>query len=347
MVELHIAGRRIADNAPAYCIAEVGHNHGGSVERCKELFKAARECGVDAVKLQKRDNKRLFTKGMYESPYVGENSYGRTYGEHREALEFDYEQYKELQAYCNEIGVVMFATPFDFESVDFLERVGIPCYKIASGDLMNTPLQRYIAKTGKPVMLSTGGGTYEDVQRAHDTIMAVNKQLVIMQCTAAYPAEPKDINLPVIARYKEMFPDAVIGFSDHFIGKVFGPAAYVMGARVFEKHFTIHRWWKGTDQAFSLEPDDMRKYVRDIGNISVGMSDQKMPLDCEIKPLYKMGKKIVASRQMSVGEVLTASDVRIVSPNDGIPPCELDKLLGKKLICDLDEEDNIRWESCE
>ena len=307
----------------------------------------AKECGVDAVKLQKRDNRSLYTREMYDSPYVNENSYGKTYGEHREALEFNFEQYSELKAYCKEIGVTFFATAFDFRSVDFLEKIGIPCYKIASGDLLNTPLQRYIAQTGKPIFLSTGGGTYDDVKRAYDTIMPVNNQLVIMQCTAAYPAEAKDIHLSVIAEYKKRFANAMIGFSDHFIGKVFGPPAYVLGARVFEKHFTLHRWWQGTDHHFSLEPDDMRKYIRDINNIRVAMSDHKLFLDCETKPLYKMGKKLVASRNMTVGEILAASDIRIVSPNDGIPPYELEKLLGKKLICDLDEEGNISYDYLE
>ncbi len=330
-----------------YVTAEIGHNHGGSVERCKELFKAAKGCGVNAVKLQKRDNKSLFTKEMYESSYINDNSYGKTYGEHREALEFDFEQYKELQVYCKELGVTFYATAFDFPSVDFLERLGVPCYKIASGDLLNTPLQRYIAQTGKPVILSTGGGTYADVQRAHDAIVEINPNLIILQTTAAYPAEPWDIHLLVIEEYKKMFPDCVIGLSDHFIGKVFGPPAYVLGARVFEKHFTIHRWERGTDHRFSLEPIDMAKYVRDIHNVREAMNNEKLLLECELKPLYKMGKKIVASRKLTVGEILTASDVKIVSPNDGIPPYYLDDILGHVVQYNIEEDGNIHWEYVE
>jgi len=330
-----------------YVVAEIGHNHGGDVEKCKNLFRAAKESGVDAVKLQKRDNRTLFTRELYDSPYVNENSYGDTYGKHREALEFDFEQYKELKAYCKELGVTFFATAFDFKSVDFLEKLGVPCYKIASGDLLNTPLQGYIASTGKPVILSTGGGTYRDVQRAYDTIMPINSNLVILQCTASYPAEPKDIHLLVIPEYKKRFQGAVIGLSDHFIGKVFGPPAYVLGARVFEKHFTIHRWWPGTDHHFSIEPGDMAKYIRDIHNIRDSMNSDKLLLECEIKPLYKMGKKVVASRKLTVGEILTASDVKIVSPGDGLPPYEVDNVLGKMLKCDMGEDGSLNWEYVE
>ncbi len=330
-----------------YVIAEIGHNHGGSVEKCKELFRAAKGSGVNAVKLQKRDNKSLYTPEIYNAPYVNENSYGKTYGEHREALEFDFEQYRELKAYCKELDVTFFATAFDFGSVDFLERLGVPCYKIASGDLLNTPLQKYIAEMGKPMILSTGGGTYEDVQRAHDTIMPINSDLVILQATAAYPAEPKDIHLLVIEEYKKMFPDCVIGLSDHFIGKVFGPPAYILGARVFEKHFTLHRWERGTDHRFSLEPIDMAKYVRDIHNVREAMNNEKLLLECEFKPLYKMGKKLVASRKLTVGEILTASDIKIVSPNDGLPPFFFDELLGHVVQYNIEGGGNIHWEYVE
>lgn len=331
----------------AYIVAEIGQNHGGDIERCKQLFKAAKECGVDAVKIQKRFNKEIFTEAFYNSPYANENSYAKTYGEHREAVEFNFEQYRELRDYCQALGITFFATAFDFKSVDFLERLGVSCHKISSFDLLNTPLQKYIAQTGKPVILSTGGGSYEDVQRAYDTIMPINPNLVIMQATSSYPTEPKDMHLLVLREYARMFPNVVLGLSDHFIGKVFGPPAYVLGARVFEKHFTIHRWWKGTDQSFSLEPADMAKYVRDIDNIRQAMNDEKKLFECEMPALYKMGKKIVASRNMSVGEILTASDVKIVSPNDGLPPYELERLVGKRVIREIAEKGNITWESIE
>lgn len=317
------------------------------MERCKELFKSAKACGVNAVKLQKRDNKTLYTRALYDAPYINENSYGDTYGQHREALEFDFEQYKELQLFCYELGLTFFATAFDFNSVDFLEKLGVPCYKIGSGDLLNTPLQKYIAQTGKPIFLSTGGGTYQDVERAYYNIMPINKQLIIMQCTSAYPAEAEYMHLLVIPEYMRMFPGNIIGLSDHYIGKLMSPVAYALGARVFEKHFTLHRWWRGTDQVFSLEPADMAKLVRDLHNVKEAMRAGKFPLEVEQKPLYKMAKKLVTARNITIGKILTASDIKIVSPGDGLPPYELDNILGKTMKCDVMEDDSIHWEYVE
>ena len=258
MRKLVVDSATIADNGDCYIIAEIGHNHQGSVEKAREMFRVAKECGVDAVKLQKRDNRSLYTKAMYDMPYDNENSFGPTYGAHREALEFGRDAYVELKRYAAELGVTLFATAFDFPSVDFLAELDMPAYKVASGDLKNTPLLKYMAKVGKPIFLSTGGGTLEDVQRAYDTIMPINPQLCVMQCTASYPAEPQDLNLQVITTYRKQFPDAVIGLSDHQNGISMAMIGYVLGARVIEKHFTLNRASKGTDHAFSLEPVGMR-----------------------------------------------------------------------------------------
>src|SRR5688572_8617388 len=193
--QLIIGDRLISDDSDAYVIAEIGHNHQGSLKTAKELFQAAAECGVAAGKLQKRDNRGLYTREMYDKPYENENSYGATYGAHREALEFERAEYVELQAYCADLGLAFFATAFDFASADFLAELDVPAYKIASGDLTNTPLLRYVAEIGKPVIFSTGGGTFEDVRRAHDTLAEVNDQIAILQCTAGYPAAWEELDL--------------------------------------------------------------------------------------------------------------------------------------------------------
>src|SRR5688572_14033651 len=173
---LQINGTLIDDSSDSYVIAEIGHNHQGSVDKCKELFRVAKECGVDAVKIQKRDNRSLYTRAMYDKPYDNENSFGATYGEHREALEFGWDEYVELQRYCREISLTFFATAFDIPSADFLARLDIPAYKIASGDLKTLPLLRHVAHIGKPMLVSTGGATLEDLERAHDAIMPINPQ---------------------------------------------------------------------------------------------------------------------------------------------------------------------------
>src|SRR5262245_39543761 len=183
--ELHIDGLRIADDTDAFVIAEVGHNHQGDIEKCKEIFRKAKECGCTSVKLQKRDNRTLFTKSMYDSAYNSENAFGATYGEHREALEFGREQYLELKRFCRELGIIFFSTAFDVRSADLLAELDMPAFKIASGDLRSIPQLRHIAKLGKPMIVSTGGGSMEDIQRAYDTIMPINDKLCILQCTAA------------------------------------------------------------------------------------------------------------------------------------------------------------------
>ncbi len=335
----------IDDSSECYVIAEVGNNHQGDLEKAKQMFAAAKECGVQAVKLQKRDNRNLYTRDLYNKPYDHENSFGSTYGNHREALEFGREEYTELQRYAREIGITFFATAFDFGSADFLAELDMPAYKIASGDLNNTPLLKHVAGLGKPVIMSTGGATLPDVQRAYETVGAINPQLVILQCTASYPAEPQHMNLRVISTYRSIFPDVVVGLSDHQNGITMPVISYVLGARVVEKHFTLNHALKGTDHAFSLEPIGMRKLVRDLRNARVALGDGvKRNYPEETSPLYKMGKKLVAARDLPAGHVLTRADVGIKSPNDGLPPFELDNVLGKVVRRPLTTDDSLRLE---
>src|SRR5436305_6859668 len=224
---LTVDGVRIADDAPCYVIAEIGHNHQGDVEKAKQLISSAHEWGANAVKLQKRSNRTLYTREFYEQPYDNELSFGRTYGEHREALELDADAYRELLSYARDAGVTLFATAFDFESADLLAELGVPAFKFASGDLTNTPLQRHVAAFGKPMFLSTGGGTIADVERAVDTILPLNEQLCVLQCTAAYPAATEDLNLSVITTLRARFPQLVIGLSDHQNGIAMAIVAYM------------------------------------------------------------------------------------------------------------------------
>jgi sialic acid synthase len=341
--EIVIGKHRISHDRPdCFVIAEVGHNHGGSVETCKELFQAAKYAGVSAVKLQKRDNKSLFVRSFYDSAYNSENAYGATYGAHREALEFGEAEYKELKQFAESLDLVFFATAFDVKSVDFLEKIGVPCYKVASGDLTNIPLLKVIARTGKPMIVSSGAGTLEDVKRAYEAILPLNPQVAFLHCTAEYPCDHKDMNLSVVQTYLRELPGAVIGISDHDNGIAMALVAYVLGARVIEKHFTLNRSWKGTDHAFSLEPEGMRKLVRDVRRASVAMGDGvKRIYDKEKGPKVKMGKKIVAARDLPEGHVLRADDLAYKSPGDGLPPFEDAKLIGKPLRRAVREDDAL------
>src|SRR5919109_570833 len=349
MRRLVIDGVEIGDDSPCYVIAEIGHNHQGDVEHAKRLIDAAKECGVDAVKLQKRSNRTLYTREFYEQPYDNELSFGRTYGEHREALELGIDAYRELLRYARDAGMTIFATAFDFESADELAELGAPAFKFASGDLKNTPLQRHIAAFGKPMLLSTGGATMGDVERAVDAIRPINEQLCVLQCTAAYPAAVEDLNLNVITTMRQRFPDLVIGLSDHQNGIAMAVVAYMLGARVIEKHFTLDHALKGRDHAFSLMPEGMRRLVRDLHRVPAALGDgRKRPLPVEADPLEKMGKKLVAARELELGHVLTADDLAIKSPSDGgLPPFELDRLVGRRLRRPIGFEDFVTFDDVE
>src|SRR6266511_1043033 len=342
---LTIDGFEIHDDSDCYVIAEIGHNHQGSLEQAKAMLTMAKDCGVNAVKLHKRANRTLYTREFFEQPYDNEFSFGPTYGEHREALELGRHDYVELQLYARELGITFFATPFDFESADFLEELDMPAYKFASADLVNTPLLRHVAAFGKPLLISTGGASIHDVDRAVEAIRPINEQLAIMQCTAAYPCETEDLNLQVITTLRERYPEFVIGLSDHQNGISMALVAYMLGARVIEKHFTLNHAWKGTDHAFSLMPEGLRKLVRDLRRVRVALgTGTKQPLPLEKKPLFKMGKKLVAARGLPVGHVLTAADIAIKSPNDGLPPYQLPSVLGRALTRALAEDDSILLE---
>lgn len=345
MGSLVIDGFKISDESECYVIAEIGHNHQGSVETAKALFRAAKEAGANAVKLQKRDNRHLYTREMFDKPYDHENSFGETYGEHREALEFDHSQYEELRQYAAQIGLTMFATAFDFPSADMLAELGMPAYKIASGDLTNIPLIEHVARFQKPMIVSTGGGTLEDVQRAYDAVMAINPQLCLLQCTAGYPCDFQELNLRVIPTFLKMFPSVVVGLSAHDSGIAMAIAAFAMGARVIEKHFTLNRAMKGTDHAFSLERPGLQKMVRDLRRAHQAMGDGiKKTYPSEVKPLFKMAKKLVAARDIPQGHVVTREDVSIKSPNDGLPPYLIDQVVGKRTLRPICGDEGFRLE---
>jgi sialic acid synthase len=342
---VRLGGRVVDDGGDCYVIAEIGHNHQGSVRTAKRMFRAAADAGADAVKLQKRDNRSLYTRAFFDKPYENQNSFGATYGEHREALEFDAHEYQELIAYARELGIAMFATAFDLASVEFLEQFELPAYKVASADVNNHPLLREIARTGRPVIFSTGGASIEDVRRAHEVLAQETDELCVLQCTAGYPAAWEQLDLRVIDTYRRIFPETVVGLSSHDNGIAMAVAAYVLGARVVEKHFTLDRTMKGTDHAFSLEPAGLRKMTRDLKRTRLALGEGiKRVYDNEKAPIEKMSKKLVAARRLEAGHTLAPQDIAIRSPGDGIAPAHLDHIIGQQLNTTLNPEDDLKPE---
>lgn len=328
-----------------YVIAEIGNNHQGDLETCKEMFREAKRCGADAVKLQKRDNKSLFTDTAYNAPYENENSYGKTYGEHREFLEFGKEEYVELKELSKELDIDFFATAFDIPSADFLEELDMPMYKIASADITNIPLIDHVASFGKSMIVSTGGATLEDIYRVSDEYKE-KIPLTILHCVASYPNKSEELNLKVISSMQRLLSRHVkVGFSNHHPSVYMNYIAYAMGAKVIEVHFTLNRASKGTDHAFSLEPKGLETLCSDLESISKAFGNgEKEPLESEKKPIEKMSKSIYPSKNIKKGEAITHENTRILCPGDGLKPYELENIIGKTTNKDLSTEISIKKE---
>lgn len=339
-----LGGVTVSQNTPAYVIAEIGHNHQGSVELCEQIVVAAAEAGADCIKLQKRENKIQFTNAAYNAVYNSENSYGRTYGEHREFLEFNKEQYNRIKAKANELEMGFCSTAFDIPSVDFLVDVGVDYIKIASGDIVNIPLLKYASATGLPMVVSTGAATLDEVDAAVDSLRTGKSEFALLQCTSGYPAVHEELNINVIQTYRNRYPDTIIGFSSHENGTTMPVVAYAMGARIIEKHFTTDRTMKGTDQAFSLSPSGMRRMCKDLKNAHLALGDgRKCVYDSERGHIKKQRKSIVAARPIKTGETIDASMLAFKVPNEGLLPYEINQIIGQVAKVDMAEDHYIQF----
>ena len=312
-----------------FIIAEIGNNHQGSLKKAIKLVEAAYESGSSAVKFQTRNIKSLYTESMYKMHYQNDNSFGDTYGEHRDFLELKKNDYFKLKKLTHKLGMFFISTPFDNESVELLNLINIDAFKIASADITNLELQQRIAKKNKIIFLSTGGCNFIDIKRAVKNIQKFHNKLVILHCTASYPSEIDDLNLLFIKKLVSYFPENIIGLSDHENGIDAAPIAYMLGARVFEKHFTLNRAWKGTDHAFSLEPTGLKKFSRNLNRIKLMLGDGKKKIfKSEIKPIEKMSKSIVAKIGIEKGKIISKNDLCLKSPGGHMKPYEIEKIIG-------------------
>ena len=277
----------VGDNKPTFIIAEIGINHQGDVSIAKELISKAADSGANAVKFQKRSISRILTKEGLEMPYDNPNSFGKTYGQHKKALELSEDDYKELFEFSNSKNVLFCASGWDEESIDFLDDLGVSFFKMASADLTNFPLLEHTAKKNKPMILSTGMADMNIVEKAYKLVVKHNKKISILQCTSTYPANFKEINLNVIKTYKQNFPDAIIGYSGHELGIAIPTVSVALGAKIIERHFTLDRTMKGGDHAASLEPLGFKKMVRDIRHVEEALGSYDKKMQESEKPIFK------------------------------------------------------------
>ena len=265
-----------------FIVAEIGNNHQGDIELFKKMIVRAKECGVDAVKSQKREPKECLTSEQYDWPYEGPHSFGKTYGEHKEALELGRTEWVEAMKLADDIAIPLFASVFDITSARFMKDLNVEIIKIGSAEVTRLELLEEVASYGLPVIMSTGMSTLEELDKAVELFKAHKVDLTLMHCTSCYPCAYENINLRVIPELAKRY-DVPVGFSGHHTSVAIDAASVAMGAVAVERHFTLDRTMKGTDHAASLEPVGMEKVVKYIRATELALgSPEKHVLDCEM-----------------------------------------------------------------
>ncbi|MFZ4671990.1 MAG: N-acetylneuraminate synthase family protein [Flavobacterium sp.] len=331
-----------------FIIAEVGQNHQGDLELAKEYIKVFASAGADAVKFQTRNNKYLFSEEAYLAPYGSENAFAETYGAHREKLELNPDFLPILKEECIKYGVKFMSTPFDEPSLEILKKLDADIIKIASFDLGNLPLINRISKLAKPVVISVGGGKIDQIRSSVNVLLENGIDLSILHCVSEYPCEFNKLGLENIKTLINEFPNCTIGSSDHFNGTLSGPIAYLLGARVFEKHVTLNRAWKGTDHSFALEAEGFRKFVRDIKRVKYMLPQKPKSEIGEEKVFKKLGKSLVSSEDLNKGSLLTIDNLsgKIFS-TQFIPVRESNQVIGRILNRDIKAGEPINFSDLE
>ncbi len=322
-------------------IAEAGVNHNGSIETAKQLARTAKECGADIVKFQTAKLDSLVSKyaGMaqYQKENIGKEASQK---EMLKKLLLPYPEFEILADYCREIGIQFLSTPFDLESISFLEHLGLDMWKIPSGEVTNLPYLIKIARTGKPVILSTGMCRMSEVEKAVEILREYGTtNLSVLHCTTEYPAPYEDANLSAIKALRERL-HVPVGYSDHTAGIEASIAAVALGAVIIEKHFTISRQMEGPDHKASLEPEELKKLISGIRNIEMALGNgNKIPSKSERKNINVARKSIVAKQKIKKGEILTEENITTKRPGNGISPMRWFEILGTPAVRDFEEDE--------
>ncbi len=331
----------------AYIIAEVGQNHQGDLDLARKYIKIFAEAGANAIKFQTRNNKILFSEDAYNSPYESENAFAEIYGHHREKLELKLEWLPILKKDCENLNVKFMSTPFDEPSLDFLIKLGVDILKIASFDLGNLPFINRISKAGIPTVLSIGGGKHEQIISSINLLRTnlEDSMISILHCVSEYPCNYDRLGLNNIEILQKLYPNILIGLSDHFNGTLSGPIGYMKGARIFEKHVTLNRSWKGTDHSFALEPEGFRKFVRDINRVEGMMNQKDISEIGKEKVFLKLGKSLIPNKDLKKGEIITLENLSgKIFNKQYIPVRQSNEIIGKTLIKDINHGEPFTFE---
>ena len=341
-MEFKIQNKMVGDGYPLFFIAEAGVNHNGSVELGKQLIDVAIEAGADAVKFQTFRAEELNTETAPKSTYhiqtTGSDS-NQTWFDLLKTQEISPEMHVELIDYCNHKGIIFLSTPYGEQSANLLEKLDISAYKIASTDANNIPLLQHIACKGRPMIISTAMTTSEEVKAAVGAIRAEGlDDIAVLQCTGNYPAHLKDSNLRVMQTYRDQL-NCIIGYSDHTPDLINPVAATAMGAKIYEKHFTIDKTLPGPDHRMSLEREELKQTIQAIRDTELALgSSKKKVLNDEKENRIKLRKSIVTTKKIKQNTKIERDMVGIKRPGNGIPPSKLDKIMGKIVARDLDKD---------
>jgi len=347
MKAIRIGNHCIGKENPTFIIAEAGVNHNGDVSLAKELIKEAHQAGAHAVKFQAFTARGLCNLDLTETKNVeGLTGGSKSSYDMYKRLELSEKDIQELLQEAQHLGIDCFFSVFDEVRVQFLDTLDTCCFKISSGDLTYIPLIKKAAHTGRPIILSSGLGTLDEIRVAVSTIEATgNAQIIILQCTADYPPRDEEINLAVIEMLQKTF-DYPIGFSDHSLGIEIPLAAAALGATVIEKHFTVSHDCDGPDHEMSLDPTEFKQMVAGIRRIEKARgSSVKMPTPKEATLVFSGRRGIKAARDISAGEILTDEDIIIVKPESGINPEHKEDIIGKKVLNAIKRNEPIEWET--
>ncbi len=344
---LSIGNKNIGYDSPCFIIAEAGVNHNGDIKLAKKLVDMALYAGADAVKFQTFKSEKLVTgyakMAKYQKDNIGaEDSQFNML----KKLELSYNQFEELKKYCEHKGIIFMSTPFDIESADFLNSIGLEAFKISSGDLNNIPLLEHIAGFNKPIILSSGMAVLGEIEEA---VMSLKnkgiKDIAVLHCTSNYPAALETVNLRAMNTIKDSF-NVVGGYSDHTEGITIPIAAAALGANIIEKHFTLDKTMEGPDHKASLEPEELKKMIQGIRNVEISLgSGIKIFTESEISTMQVARKSIVACRYIKKGEIVELEDLDYKRPGNGLSPKYYKELIGKKAVKDINIDEQVTFTS--
>ncbi len=346
MTWITIQGRRIGPGEPTYIIAELSANHHGQYERAEQIVRAASEAGADAVKLQTYTAETM-TIDCDAPPFcVGPGTIweGRSLYELYGEAHTPWDWHEPLMTLAKELGITMFSTPFDETAVELLEGLDVPAYKIASFELVHLPLIQRVAATGRPMILSTGMGTREEIDEAVATARDAGcNQLALLRCNSAYPAPPDAMDLRTIPAMAERY-DVPVGLSDHTLGITVATTAAALGACIIEKHLTLSRDEPGPDSVFSLEPKEMKAMVRAVRDTEATLGAVRYGPSAAEQPSAIFRRSIFVVSDISAGDRFTQENLRVIRPGVGLHPRHLPEVLGRRAVCDLLRGTPLSWD---